>query len=342
MFRQLIAGATLTLVIAACSDSTGPENFSATKTEQVAAAVVGSLGNNTALRTLDILGASLSLSGPALAAAPFAPAEAGGDVNTRVRLQTLAQSVVSFGSASPLAIFPADVLGKTYVYNTQTAQYEQDPARTGAPAAGVRFILYAVDPIARQIVTPLNEVGYLDLIDVSTPSADAVQIVAVIGSVTYLDYTASATTTTTSASINATGFISDGTDQIDFDLTVTVTQTAITADYTLSSGAASVRLQVNLTQAGLTFVLTVTDGNETVAMTVNSDDTTVDGSIRYNGDVVVVITGTPDTPQFSRPDGTPLTQEENLALRALGDLFEDIFDAFEHLLIPAFLVFVAG
>ncbi len=342
MFRQLIAGVTLVVMAAACSDSTGPENFSATKTEQVAAAVVGALGNNTALQTLDILGASLSLSGPALAAAPFAAAEMGGDVNTTARLQTLGQAVLNFGAASPLAIFPANLLGKTYVYNPQTSQFEIDDARTGAPAAGVRFILYAVDPIARQIVTPLNEVGYLDLIDVSTPSADAVQIVAVIGTITYIDYTASATTNTNSASLNATGFVSDGTDQIDFNLTLTVSQTAITADYTLSSGAASVRLQVNLTQAGLTFVLTVTDGNETVAMTVNLDETTVDGSIRYNGDVVVVITGDPDNPQFTRPDGTPLTQEEALALRALGDFFDEIFDAFDNLLIPAFVVFAIG
>ncbi|HTG49534.1 MAG TPA: hypothetical protein VL915_03525, partial [Gemmatimonadales bacterium] len=50
-------------------------------------------------------------------------------------------------------------LGKTFVRNASTLEYEVSD-RTGAPSNGVRFIVYTVNPISGQPVTPLQEVGY--------------------------------------------------------------------------------------------------------------------------------------------------------------------------------------
>lgn len=60
---------------------------------------------------------------------------------------------------------PTDLLGKTFVYDPATATYVVDPAGSpGAPAAGVRFVLYAWDgPLGRPAM-PLERVGHLDIV----------------------------------------------------------------------------------------------------------------------------------------------------------------------------------
>ncbi|MDH5198860.1 MAG: hypothetical protein OEY20_16585, partial [Gemmatimonadota bacterium] len=282
---------------------------------------------------------SLSVAQMALATVPFDPTDA---PSATARLQAMAGAGLSFGSAAPLAIFPANLLGTTFVFDPDSGRYVLDPNATGAPAAGIRMTLYAVDPVIGQILMPLNPVGYLDLIDVSTPATDAVRILAVIGTTPYLDYTASVTVTTSSATIAAEGFLSNGSQQVDFDLSLTATQSSIGLDYLLSSGGNSVQLvaTVGAGENDLTATLTVRGGGDTVVMTVTVTPSTLSGQITYNGGVAVTISGTPDSPMFARPDGTPLTEAELGALVALGDIIEGLFDAFDNLLAPAFVVFV--
>jgi predicted small lipoprotein YifL len=337
---MLIAG------IAACGDSTGPEDFSPSDANAKAEAVLSAVSGNSALASLAVLGPYIQFSAAqaALSVAPFDPTEPQ-TTTTAARLQAIRAAGPSFGSSGSLALFPQDLLGMTLVFNTQTSSYEVDDARSGAPADGVRLILYAVDPILGQLVTPLNEIGYLDLIDVSTVSVDALQLVAVIGTTTYLDYTASVTQTTSSATVAAEGYLSDGTHQVDFDLSLSASISAVSLDYLLSAGGNSVRLEGTLTGGGDDNVdvrLTVQGDGDTVVLTYTVTPSTLSGEITYNGDVAIDISGTPDSPVFARPDGTPLTQQELNALQALGDIVEEIFDAFDNLLGPALLVFVFG
>ncbi len=60
--------------------------------------------------------------------------------------------------------------------------------RTGAPANGVRFLIYAVNPITFVPVEPLQEVGYVQLTDLSGSSTQAARVIVVSGETTYLDY----------------------------------------------------------------------------------------------------------------------------------------------------------
>jgi hypothetical protein len=332
-------------VAAACSDSTGPEDFSPTDANTKAAAVMAALADNTALASLSVLAPYMPFAGAqaALSVAPFDPREPGA-ATAAARLQAIRAVGPSFGSSATLALFPADLLGKTLVFNLQTSQYEIDPAATGAPAAGVRLILYAVDPVLHRVLSPLDPVGYLDLIDVSSVSTDALQIVAVIEGETFLDYTASATRTTTSVTIAAEGFLSDGTHQVDFDLSATAAPNTASLDYLLSAGGNSVRLEATISDGddNVEATLTVEGDGDTVELSVAITPSTVSGQITYNGDVVVEISGTPEDPEFTKADGTPLTQQEINALHALGNLIEEIFDAFDNLLAPAFLVLAFG
>jgi len=344
MIRRL-SGLALLALLAACSDSTSPKDFNPTTTQQKADAVLAAFDGNPVLKSLAVLGPAIQLSvaQPALAAAPFDPTAS--PTTLPAHLRALANQP-SFGATASLALFPADLLGRTLVYDSATTRYQVDSTRTDAPSTGVRIALYAVDPIAGKVVFPLNEIGYLDLTDVSTPSADAVRIKAVVGSTTYLDYTASATRATNSAGVSAEGFVSNGTDQVDFNLSVTIAlnSTDVDIDYQLTSGSNSVGLVAHLgpTENDLNATVTITGGGDTVILEVTGDTSTLGGQITYNGDQVVVIGGTPDNPTFTRPDGTPLTQAEITSLNAIGNVIEVLFDAFDNLLGPALVVFAFG
>lgn len=343
-FRRSAVPALIALV-AACSDSTGPEDFNPTDANTQADAVLSVVSGNTALASLSALAPYMQFGAAqmGLSVAPFDPTEP--QVRTAVeRLQAIRVAGPSFGSSASLALFPADLLGKTLVFNPQLERYEVDDAATGAPADGVRLILYAVDPILHQILEPLDPVGYLDLIDVSTVSYDALQLVAVIEGETFLDYVASVTQTTDSVTIAVEGFLSDGTDQVDFDLSLTGTANSLSLDYLLSANGNSVRLEASFSGDGEdAFEATLTiDGDDTIVLSITVTPSTVSGEITYNGDVAVTISGTPEEVTFERPDGTPLTEQEINALEALGNIIEELFDAFDNLLAPALVVFALG
>jgi hypothetical protein len=341
MLRKLLVGATLVAVAGACSDATGPENFDAPALQQKADQITAAFTNNAAL---------LALAAVTSGTAPFAAAQAAVDLvprapvdrATTTRLQGIAQSLLSFGSASPLALFPVDLLGKTFVYNPDSAKYVLDPQAVGAPADGVRLILYAVDPVLHQPLIPLQSVGTLDLIDVSNASQDAVEIVATVGSVTYIDYTASASVGTTSATLGAVGYVSNGTDRLDFNLSLAVTQTSITVDYLLEAGGNSLRLVDVLSQTTETVTLTIKDGTDTVVLSVTGTTSGWTGDIRINGAVAITIGGTPDNPTFTKWDGTQLSSAEIAALVHVVDVITAVFNTMDDLLGPALIVLALG
>ena len=64
--------------------------------------------------------------------------------------------------------FPADVKGKTFVFDAASQSYLIDPAAGGVPAGNVRFALYAWDGGNGRPATPLTRVGHVDLAEVST------------------------------------------------------------------------------------------------------------------------------------------------------------------------------
>jgi hypothetical protein len=342
MIRKF-AALTLAAALAACGDSTGPEDYDPVAVNTLAETVLSALDGNDALLALSVLGPAMQFSTavPVFSVAPFDPTE--GPAATANRLRDLRTLLPSFGSTGTLALFPVDLLGATFVYNPDLGRYEIDAEATGAPEDGVRFILYAVDPIAGEVVLPLNPVGRLDLIDVSTASADALRLLVVIGTTTYIDYTAGVSVGTTSATISAEGFLSNGTDQVDFDMSVTATLSQASLDYRLSADDGSIRLQATLNNDdSVSATLRLEGGGDTIILTFTIGPSTVSGQITYNGDVVVTVAGTPEEPTFTKPDGTALTQDEIDAIEAFGAIVGKLFDAFDNLLWPAFLVFALG
>jgi hypothetical protein len=212
-------------------------------------------------------------------------------------------------------------------------------SQTGAPADGVRFILYAVDTALRIVKQPLDPIGYLDLVDASTPAAAMLRMVVVIEGETLLDYDASASFPTGSIEFGAEGFISDGERTVEFDVGQTIsTGPTITLRYSIAAPAIDVALEIaaTITGSGATLTLTVqADGNTTIISATGTEQA-FDGTITHNGTVVIHIAGSPDDPVFTDANGNALTDAQIAALKELFALTDAVLDAFDSVLHPAY------
>ncbi len=208
--------------VVGCSGDDGPSGPVTPFDPDAAAQAVAELENR-----LDVDGdvmMSLALVGPALDAEGGAIVQLlpGGVVRPTQPFN--AQFLVN-PSFSMEPIFPTNFLGATFEWDDGLQRYAITE-RTGAPANGVRFILYAVDPFSGNPAMPLSEIGFLDLTDEGSASATRLNVYAETGGIARLDYTVTATYALLGDVIEATatgaGFISNGTRTLDFDLVQTV------------------------------------------------------------------------------------------------------------------------
>ena len=231
-------------------------------------------------------------------------------------------------------------LGKTFVRNAETLEYEVSD-RTGAPSNGVRFIVYTVNPISGQPVTPLQEVGYADVEVTQTASAASVRIELVSGNVTYLDYTVGATASQTSATVNVSGFVSNGEDRVNFDLDIHVnSDNVLTFDYSLSVPTrGNFRMDLeetwNSNTGAVTSSLELRGPHGTVTIVGNWADNAGTYNVEVNGEPFATITVTQGSdPVITGADGQALTPEQLQALQDIYQVFLGGFDFFEDLLDP--------
>lgn len=250
-------------------------------------------------------------------------------------------------TAVTAAILPPALLGKTFEWNTTSAMYDTT-ARGGAPSNGVRFILYNLDQVGAPIVT--EEIGYADLKDESTSTSGRLHLLVVgttSGSdVTYLDYTVAGSATATSANVTVVGYVTDGTHRLDFNCTVTVTSTSVSADihFDVNADNDHVRLRFKITPIGttglrldITFRLQLDTeiitlyGNDTLTGTSESGSFTV----LVNGGIYATIKSTDGALTFTGGAGQELTADDYAALQAISDAVGVVLDAFNNLLAPA-------
>lgn len=244
-----------------------------------------------------------------------------------------------------LAVLPAEVLGKTFEYNSGTAQYEATD-RTGAPASGVRFILYAINPVTEVPVEPLAEAGYADILDESTATANALRLQLVSGGTTYLSYGVSGAATASGGQVVVDGFATDGTTLVNFDLHNSYSDAAngtLGFDY---------RLDVPSRDLNLVYLIDVTQVSTPAAavgvdVTVSGPhgDVGIEGSLAAAGGqltaavngaafAVVILDENSQVTSITKPDGSALTTPEYAALAAIWGAVLKGIDAFEDLLDP--------
>lgn len=266
-------------------------------------------------------------------------------------------------------LIPAELLGKTFEWDVALHHYVVTD-RPGAPADGVRFMLYAINPITRRPAEPLVEVGYVDLHDLSTETTRSLRIVVagVDGNPVYVDYTVAGTVATDLFTASAIGFISNGesgeaSKRLDFDLSAKLTRASFEFNALLELDHPSVTITETTTatksETGVVLEIdfTLKDATQKVqlvgSVTVINDDRQADGhrdggpgrddddgivtadlTVYVNDGVFAIIKGTSPDIQITHLNGDPLTEEELHALRELFRLPARVFSFFQDLLHP--------
>ena len=354
--RTVATVALLALAAGCSSDSTAPDApYDSSGTSADLAAIDESF-EAPALEAYAAASAQISAvvggsAGAAVLAAPSAAIARDGKAGALRYAASLARQY-NVGGIRPsfsTAAIPAEYLGVTFVYDVDTDTYVASEL-TGAPSNGVRFMLYAVNPVTGFPVEPLVQVGHADVSTSETVSSATVRVIVVSGGVTYLDYALVVSSGISSPSVSIGGYATNGTDRVNFDLETTITGSdaaglGLAIDYLLVVPTrGGFRLEIEAATTGLGTETTVT----TLNLEARGDHGTVDiqgsetngvGSfeVDVNGDLFATITVTGGAgPVIQGADGQPLSEADQGVLLAIWAMFADGFDFFEDLIDPVF------
>ena len=338
------------LMLAACGNDNSPEPFSAAGTSSDMSAV-SSTFDSPAMASLTWAASGIdAVFGVPMVSRSIDAIKLGSHpTNLTASAQRIARSVEGFNGGVArnvaLAVIPAEVLGRTFEYDTATAAYVASE-RTGAPSNGVRFIVYAVNPITQVPVEPLREAGYADLLDQSTTSTNAVRLQLVSGGVIYVDYGVSGTATTNSGLAVVDGFVTNGTTQVNFNLKNSYSDVGngtIGFDYSLDVPSLDVALKYIIgiaqlsTSAALADIdvkLTGPHGNVGIGGNLVEGAGELTASVNGDAFAVVTLDTNTDVATITKPDGSALTAPEYAALAAIWGAVLKGLDVFEDLLNP--------
>lgn len=352
MFRysttRAILGLSVALVLGGCGDDEAPFNPQGTSDDMAA---LSAAFDAPVVQSFNALGDDMDNTFiiPLVRTSTQLIQGAGDGWKLAGKAKSIAHSVRALAgtpSTVALALIPAEFLGQTYEYDVSSDSYVLSE-RTGAPANGVRFIVYAVNPITGDPVEPLQEVGYADILDEGTASAESLRLQLVSDGTTYLNYGVTASMGDTEARATIDGFVTNGTTRVDFDLDNVATDVGggtLTLDY---------ELDVPSRDVSLDYLIALTNGLEDadvdLALAGPNGSVGITGDIDAgNGQLTALVNGSSfavmdvadgDLTSVTKPDGTELTTQEQGALIAIWaivlkgfDIFEDLVDPVDNLL----------
>lgn len=322
--------ASLVVFAGACGDDgpAGPSGdpFDAEQSSQEFSAFQGAFDANADLASeVAVVTAALDTLAPTGSARLYQPVDMPAEPAMLRVIRTTRFSGSSAGSAQPL--LPSDLLGKTFEWAEMEGGYVQSEA-TGAPANGVRFVTY------NRTSVPFVANGFVDVTDDSDAAADRIGVHMEKDGVVRLDYDIAVTQSTSSVSVNVAGFVSDGTQRVDFDVTETATETTdgfrVDLDYGLSLAGQPISVDYSYSiDFGQTLtvdlVATFVNGvNEMVLDLSQAGEGALTGTIEWNGDVVMTVTEDENgQPVFLGAGGDAVTPEEAAALEEMFELAQE-------------------
>ena len=260
---------------------------------------------------------------------------------TRNAQRIAALTAANHGSFSgAAAAIPAEAAGVTFGWDGN-AYVPTD--LTGAPANGVRFLIYAVNPVTFAPVEPLQDVGYVQVTDLSGSSTQAARVIVVSGETTYLDYTVTASATTTGGRVTVVGYVTDGEHRANVNLRSTVNESAgLTLVYSLDVPQRDVSIDLTMSTNGLdpetsviTINLSLSGPNGVVSMAGQFTESGGTLTVRVNGNVYATVTATGvGDPVITGANGQPLSDEDAEALQNLFDMTGEAFISFDAMIMP--------
>jgi hypothetical protein len=349
--RSVTLLATACVALAGCGDS-GPEvPFNATGTSEDIAALNSTFATpvfasfSVFSQQFDAALGGAPLVSTAARAFNFRRATSGGELRAAaLRNARAVAAMIPSVTQGPYSVssttISAEIAGKTFEY-VNGAYVATD--RVGAPSNGVRFIIYAVDPITSLPTANLDEVGYAQLTDESGTTNQAARVVVVSGETTYLDYTVTAAATASGGRVTVAGFVTDGDIRANVNLRSTVSQAVgLTLLYTVDVPKRDISIDVSLTMSGLDqqtgtidIDMAMAGPNGSVSMAGQFSETGGTLTVRVNGKVFATLVSTgAGEPVITGANGEPLAEEDVEALRNLFEMTGAAFTSFDLMIAP--------
>lgn len=344
-FKRLPLVALTAVALTGCGSGTGPgaEAFDAEQTTANLATVEG-VYETPQFQSLTVLGDHF---GSAAAAAAVASAEYLAEGTTGTGLSARAVSLGNrladaFSTAAFAPLIPESWMGRVYVWDAEENQYVLDAAQTG-PENGVRFELYAVNPVTEQIL-PDEPIGHVDVLDEGTNNSTRIRLIVQSEEVVYLNYAITATGVINAPVFEIDGFVTDGENRVDFELShalaVTFAGSTVNIDYALSATPAdfSVVLQLQVVTeddvSTAEVLIVLSNGSDEIRLEGSVVDD--EGSIDVSGNSVqfATINVSPGNIEVVNEEGGELSEEEIAALRQIWNVVEEVTDAFDRLFRP--------
>lgn len=347
-----LSGCTALVLAAACnSDTTGPATLSDPQATIAAVAALDSAFNTQVFASFGTLSgtigstaatAALAGAGTIVRATVPRPATTGVAAEAAAVKQLSGLRALRLSPTSPQGPVINDTLyGSIYTYDTTFHAYVRS-AVIGGPTNGIRFILYAINPLTGALASPLTPVGRTDLLDESVGLTAQLHIIVAGngGTPSYLDYTAALTFSQTSlvATLNGTltnALTAGANKTLTFSVNANFTTTTITVHgaYALNNPAVTITLdaadkQVTTTDsAALNFGFTrqgeaITFTGQLVT-TGNLVDT-VDAAIKVNGQPYASVRGNNLNVTFYDSNGVEIidtTQKHDILVALQGIQF---------------------
>lgn len=222
-------------------------------------------------------------------------------------------------------LIPDTLLGKTLVPDAQ-GTFTMDPSRTGAPPNGVRFVI--------RTLGTTQDLGFADLTQsVSGATSTLTLDVRTTSGILLMHDVGTTTTSGSDETDTYTGYVTNGTDQIDYTVNlqstssrslstsmISATSLGVTvADTSVLDGATANDVSVSRVTVGSTVIRmstpSVADPNFGGYTPSDTSTVTVNGA-RF---ATVVINGT-GAPTITGPNGAPLSTNDTQALTAAIDI----------------------
>lgn len=299
--------------------------------------------SNPATVSLSALGPEISAAIGGVGAVAEVPVALLGDPTGFVAREALRARLLD-RDRSVLTDLPQLVLGKTFVWDTTADRYVLSEL-AGAPANGVRFLLYAIDPVTHEIVVPLAQTGYVDITRTVTNQSLVARVEAYAGQVKVLDYAAAVSGTIVAPRFVVSGFVRNATDSLAFELTSALSLAAHTIEIDWRAAVPTRGLSSRVQQ-------TIT-GGEAPQVMLDGRLQSANGKVRIFGTILQATGGTltvdvnddlfatiavesfdDEDPTILNAQGEPLTEQQREMLEEIMDWFEEAFDFYEDLLDP--------
>ncbi len=264
-------------------------------------------------------------------------------------LGSVTQRLLAASALSSVPVFEPTTLGVTYIFDQSVGRYVPS-RRGGAPGNGVRFVLYAVNPVTHELVVG-SEIGHADLMDEGRARASgiALRLLVVSNGITYLDYAVTVDGTARTATLGIVGAMTDGTTRATFRIdaraasTLAGLTTKVDFDFAVPSRRFGITAAFENTLAREAFSensrLTVSSEGGRIEYIVRGDFQTIDATILVNGHRFATATGPRAHPEIRGAGGQPLSAEETHALRRILHLADAVGLLFLRLLQPLAAIF---